>query len=350
LRVTRMAVVAVTLLMVSAITYAEIPQGYYTDLNGKTQSALKTAACKIINPHTKVSSYQDLPQYFQLTDVYPVGDPRYGQWWDMYGNIPLRLPSFSGLNREHAFPKSWWGGSETIPAYTDLNHLYPSEAKANQAKSNYPLGMVENASKFDNGVSKVGTAVAGQGGGAAFVFEPDDAYKGDFARTYFYMVTCYQDLSWKYKYMLMDGTYPTLNQWSVDLLLKWHREDPVSQKEMDRNEAVYRIQNNRNPFIDFPDLAEYIWGSKMGEPFQVEIPDVPPTEAILITPVQDMYLDFGQVAIGSSVTRSLPVRGQNTSGQINISVVRNFRDVFSVERAGFTHISPSLLNSTNATE
>lgn len=145
------------------------------------------------------------------------------------------------------------------------------------------------------------------------------------------MVTCYQDMSWKYKYMLMDGTYPTLNQWSVDLLLQWHREDPVSQKELDRNEAVYRIQNNRNPFIDFPDLAEYIWGKKMGEPFKVEIPDIPPTEASLITPVQDMYLDFGQVAIGSSVTRSLPVRGQNTTGQVNVSIVRNYRDVFSVK-------------------
>lgn len=349
-RIMRMAVAAATLLLISATAVAEIPQGYYNDLNGKTQSALKTAACKIINPHTPVSSYNNLPQYFQKTDVYPAGDPKYGLWWDMYSNIPVRVPNFSGLmNREHAFPKSWWGGSESTPAYTDLNHLYPSEAKANQAKSNYPLGMVANASKFNNGVTKVGTAVSGQGGGAQFVFEPDDQYKGDFARTYFYMVTCYQDMSWKYKYMLMDGTYPTLNQWSVDLLLQWHREDPVSQKELDRNEAVYRIQNNRNPFIDFPDLAEYIWGKKMGEPFKVEIPDIPPTEASLITPVQDMYLDFGQVAIGSSVTRSLPVRGQNTTGQVNVSIVRNYRDVFSVEGAGFTNISSALVNSTNGT-
>ena len=92
---------------------------------------------------------------------------------------------------------------------------------------------------FDNGMSAVGYPMNGQGGGAAKVFEPDDEYKGDFARTYFYMVTCYQNLTWAYKYMVNQNLYPTLNQWSIDLLMKWHRDDPVSQKEIDRNEAVY---------------------------------------------------------------------------------------------------------------
>ena len=134
-----------------------------------------------------------------------------------------------------------------------------------------------------------------KGGNAASVFEPDDEYKGDFARTYFYMATCYQNLTWKYTYMVsqndyptlnnwsidllmqwhyrlvhVDGAegvvafrgvrrafrrievvevditymvsqndYPTLNNWSIDLLMQWHRMDPVSQKEVDRNEAVY---------------------------------------------------------------------------------------------------------------
>lgn len=118
--------------------------------------------------------------------------------------------------------------------------------------------------KFDNGVSKIGYPVSGQGGGAQYVYEPADEYKGDFARTYFYMVTCYQNLTWNSTWMLQQNDYPTLNSWAVNLLLQWHRDDPVSQKEVDRNEVVYGYQNNRNPFIDFPDLAEYIWGNKVG--------------------------------------------------------------------------------------
>ena len=279
---------------VSFAAWAEIPAGYYSKLNGKTGSELKTAVFEIINPHTEVSSYSDLPKYFQRTDMYPESN----RWWDMYGNIPLYGPSFSGLNREHSFPKSWWKntsyGSGDInvtytPAYVDLNHLYPSEARANQAKSNYPLGTVASVpgGGFDNGVVKVGIAVSGQGGGAKYVFEPSDEYKGDFARTYFYMVTCYQNLTWNpsYLFMLNQGAYPTLNKWSQDLLLRWAREDQVSQKEIDRNEVVYSIQSNRNPFIDFPSLADYIWGDKVGEPFYTDIPDTPVGDPTLITPV-----------------------------------------------------------------
>ena len=91
-------------------------------------------------------------------------------------------------------------------------------------------------------------------------FEPDDQYKGDFARTYFYMATCYANKcsNWGNTF----GSVSGLSQYGVDLFLKWHRQDPVSQKELDRNEAVYAKQKNRNPFIDCPELAEHIWGTK----------------------------------------------------------------------------------------
>ncbi|MDE7443555.1 MAG: endonuclease, partial [Muribaculaceae bacterium] len=320
-----------------------IPAGYYNSLNGKSESVLKTAVRNVIYNHTQVSSYSALPQYFQKTDVYPGTR----QWWDMYSNIPLYAPSFTGLNREHSFPKSWWGGATTIPAYTDLNHLYPSEAAANMAKSNYPLGTVSRTTgsgDFDNGVSKVGPAVYGQGGGAAKVFEPADEYKGDFARTYFYMVTCYQDLSWKYKYMLSDGVYPTLTQWAQTLLLQWHQQDPVSQKEIDRNEAVYAIQNNRNPFIDFPDLAEYIWGEKRGLPFSAEIPDTPTGDPLLIKPTQNMNLDFGEVAVGKTSKSRIQLLGENLTGMLSLSMDRNSRNNFTISES---EISAQLANRTD---
>ncbi len=338
---------------VSFAAWAEIPAGYYSKLNGKTGSELKTAVFEIINPHTEVSSYSDLPKYFQRTDMYPESN----RWWDMYGNIPLYGPSFSGLNREHSFPKSWWKntsyGSGDInvtytPAYVDLNHLYPSEARANQAKSNYPLGTVASVPSggFDNGVVKVGIAVSGQGGGAKYVFEPSDEYKGDFARTYFYMVTCYQNLTWNpsYLFMLNQGAYPTLNKWSQDLLLRWAREDQVSQKEIDRNEVVYSIQSNRNPFIDFPSLADYIWGDKVGEPFYTDIPDTPVGDPTLITPVQDMELDFGQVAIGSSTTAKLHLRGENLTGNLRLRVYSADAACFAVSDS---RVSASLANNAD---
>ena len=205
---------ALALLLCLAAT-AEIPTGYYRTLNGKSEAALKTAIYELLKDHSLVSSYTNLPKYFANTDVYPGTN----QWWDMYSNDVRYAPSFSGLNREHSFPKSWWGGGTDTPAYVDLNHLYPSEMKANTAKSNYPLGVVATAS-FDNGCSKVGTPVTGQGGGASKVFEPDDRYKGDLARAYFYMVCCYQNLTWKYTYMVQQNTYPTLNCGSINLLMK----------------------------------------------------------------------------------------------------------------------------------
>ncbi|MBQ9077263.1 MAG: endonuclease [Muribaculaceae bacterium] len=316
---------------------AEIPAGYYSGLNGKKEAALKYAAYTIISPHTLVSSYSDLPKYFQKTDARPDGL----LWWEMYSGETFYLPSFSGMNREHSVPKSWWGGSSSTPAYTDLNHLYPSEKDANTAKSNYPLGTV-SVTSFDNGVSKVGTPVSGQGGGAAKVFEPADEYKGDFARTYFYMATCYQDLIWKYTYMFQQGDYPTLNAWTQELLLKWHRQDPVSQKEIDRNEQVYLFQNNRNPFIDFPQLAEYIWGDKKGELFYTDIEDTPSGEPNLITPTQGMSLDFGQVAIGSSVTNRLYFNGENLTGTLSLTLSRNDKAMFSLSSES---IATSLVNS-----
>jgi endonuclease I len=330
---------------------ASIPTGYYNSLNGKSDATLKTAvhdiSIKFIYPENQSgynSTYSNLPSQFRKTDVYPESN----RWWDMYSDIPLYTNSFNGLNREHSFPKSWWGGNTDVPAYIDLNHLYPGEAAANMAKSNYPLGTVNKSYtvKFDNGVSTVGYPVTGQGGGASFVFEPADEYKGDFARTYFYMATTYQDFTWKYTYMVSQNTYPTLTSWAVNLLLKWSREDPVSEKEINRNEEVYKIQNNRNPFIDYPELAEYIWGNKKGQIFNTNSSSTTPdSDPILITPVQDMSLDFGEVALGQSITARLLFQGNNLNAPINVQIYRDNSEMFFVDNGKATTIAANLANS-----
>lgn len=319
------------LLIASAITLttsATVPVGYYNSIDGKRGQELKTAVHQLLKNHT-VMTYSSLWYHFQSTDCH-FDNPN--QVWDMYSNITRYFrgsSAVSGMNREHSFPKSWWGGTQ-VDAYTDLNHLYPSDADANMAKNNYPLGEVSTAS-FNNGCTKVGTPKTGQGGGSSTVFEPDDEYKGDFARTYFYMATCYQDYTWKYTYMVTNSSWQTLNQWSINLLLKWSREDPVSDKEVARNDAVYKIQNNRNPFIDNPLLAEYIWGSHYGEAFYVDQSgEEPQGEPMLITPNLETVIEMGEVAIGKSLSMTIYVKGQYLKEDLSVLLFRDDARMFSI--------------------
>lgn len=323
------------------------PASYYQSINGKTDADLKNALHSLIYDHKEVSSYSALPEYFKRTDAYYNNGTQY--WWDMYSDIPVPTYITFGtyMNREHSFPKSWWGGGTNTPAYVDLYHLYPGEAKANMAKSNYPLGEVSYPT-FDNDFVLVGNPVTGQGGGARMVFEPNDEYKGDFARTYFYVVTCYQNLTWakNYMWMLQQNDYPTLTNWAIELLLKWSKEDPVSQKELDRNETVYSIQGNRNPFIDFPELAEYIWGDKKGNQFFVPEGGVT-GDPVLITPENGMALDFSQTAVGNTVVENMHLKGENITKTLTITLYGTNRNMFSIDTQS---VSSTLANSSMGTD
>ena len=345
----RSLLILTAIMGIAGMAHAAIPAGYYTSLTGKTGPELKTAVHNIIKNMTLTNTsyaaiYSALSSTFQRTDLYP--DSR--EWWDMYSDIPRYAPSFSGLNREHSFPKSWWGGSQTVNAYIDLNHLYPADGPANHAKSNYPLGEVNTSQniKYNNGVVKVGYPVSGQGGGASYVFEPNEEYKGDFARAYFYMVTCYQDYTWasNYSWMLQNGTYPTLTTWALNLLMRWAKEDPVSQKEIMRNEEVYRIQNNRNPFIDYPLLADYIWGDLKGEPFDPgKSPDEEPEGTpVLYSPVQDQELEFGEVALGKKATAQLLIQGENIKSYIDVIISRRINGENNPDYTMFTTATTSV--------
>ena len=266
------------------IVQAAAPNGsgtYYQNANGKKGAALKTALRGIIYTHTE-KSYDYLWTAFQTTDKRDDG-----KVWDMYSNATNftfgtdQAGSYSKegdvYNREHSFPKSWFGG-EVSPMYTDLHHMYPTDGYVNSRRGNYPFGETNGETyKSANNFSKLGACtVSGYNG---TVFEPADEYKGDFARTYFYMVTCYenQNVSWynnysstEVKHVLDGNTYPGLSEWQLQMLMEWAKRDPVSDKETARNEAVYTLQKNRNPFIDYPGLEEYIWGSMTEVPFSYD--------------------------------------------------------------------------------
>ncbi|MBP3712283.1 MAG: endonuclease [Bacteroidaceae bacterium] len=274
--------------LVVLLANAAAPNGsgtYYQNANGKKGSALKTALCGIIYNRTE-KSYNYLWTAFQTTDKRSDGFV-----WDMYSNITNftfgtdQAGNYKKegdvYNREHSFPKSWFGG-EVMPMYSDLHHMYPTDGYVNNQRGNYPFGETNGeVYKSANNFSKLGACT--YSGYTGRVFEPADEYKGDFARTYFYMVTCYEEklADWYSKNSesraTIDGsTYPAFQTWQLNMLMEWATADPVSEKEINRNNAVYGIQNNRNPFIDYPGLEQYIWGSKKDDTFSYnnyEVPD-----------------------------------------------------------------------------
>ncbi len=275
--------------LIGLSTWANEPTGYYNNAIGKHDEALMTALESIIYSHTELS-YNYLWKAFDNTDL-----GQDGYYIDMYSNCKYNNQSDhtagatyvgQGINREHSFPKSWFNSQE--PAYTDLHMLIPTDAFVNQRRSNYPYGVCANGTTYTHGsntmLGKIGTST--YNGYTETVYEPDDEYKGDFARIYFYMVTCYKDSvkTWPGSGQLDYATnnYKAFSTWSIKMLMEWHRADPVSQKELERNEAVYSEQLNRNPFVDHPELAEYIWGTKQNTPWTGE--DLP-EEIVKLLPV-----------------------------------------------------------------
>ncbi|MBL7904220.1 MAG: endonuclease [Bacteroidales bacterium] len=258
------------LLAIAVTAKSQPPAGYYDAANGLSGTALQAALHNIIDNHY-VQSYNSLHEHFESTDRKPNGTV-----WDMYSDVPGGNPpyvynftsgdqcgSYNGegdcYNREHSFPKSWF--DDMSPMYSDLFHLYPTDGYVNGRRSNYPYGTVGSASWTSENGCKLGSC--NYPGYSGTVFEPIDAYKGDFARTYFYMATRYynEDNGWPGSDMV-NGSQP--RPWALALLKEWHLSDPVSQKEIDRNNAVYEIQNNRNPYIDHPEFIAQIWGGTTG--------------------------------------------------------------------------------------
>jgi len=256
--------VVVFLILIQELS-GQIPSGYYNSATGLNGTQLQNALHDIIDDHTVVS-YSDLWDEFELTDK-----KANGKVWDIYSDIPGSTPPYQYnfisdqcgnysqegdcYNREHSFPKSWFGGT-IYPMYSDLFHVYPTDGWVNGKRGNQPYGEVGNTSWTSFNGSKLGDC--NSPGYSGTVFEPIDAYKGDLARSYFYMSTRYygEDNTWPGSDMF-NGSQP--KSWALELLWDWHMADPVSSKETDRNNAIYGIQGNRNPFIDHPEYVQTIW-------------------------------------------------------------------------------------------
>ncbi len=279
--------VAVLCLFCSLVSWAEtMPTGYYDRIEGTQDSVLKATLKTIIRNHTVYEYGSGKGATWEI--FYYADQDENGYCMDMYCDSWKKFTSVgsvvSGCNIEHSFAKSWWGGDKN-DAYKDCYHLNPSNSTANSSRSNYPLGVPTKDIKDKSATGSLTVGKATYEGETFWVFEPKDEYKGDFARAYFYMATCYgHDLNgnpdvvcskykgWRLdnkdvgsKFAMRNDSYLEFRDWEIQVLLQWHRMDPVSQKELDRMDAVSDFQHNRNPFIEYPCLAEYIWGNRKGQ-------------------------------------------------------------------------------------
>lgn len=342
-------------LICSAILFAEAVQPsvtlttYYAGADGKKGEALRTALREAIDHHSNITyakigylmKYADTKNAAgeELIDIYSdcpyststvnnkgnydIGYDRVN--WIASGNVG------DGLNREHTVPQSWFNKAD--PMVADAFHIYPTDAKANNHRSSYLYGEIypKNSGETLTGtmnsetvheLGALGNTYSQAADLAAskytydgveytletyngLVYEPADEYKGDLARGIFYMATRYDNpdtndgtdcTTWKHKsnptHFDTDNTGSFgLSKYTVALLLKWHRQDPVSEKERLRNEVIYGNpkynpssykQGNRNPFIDYPCLVEYIWGNRAGE--TVDISKLTSSYATAFTP------------------------------------------------------------------
>lgn len=298
----------------SVTTPANLPAYYSSYIDNKSGTALFSGIHDVSAVGFSSLSYAGVWVAYKTTDTKSDGTTIYDYYsycsnYTYYssqdGQAAHNNNEGDCYNREHSIPKSWFGGStdKNTPG-TDLFHLVPADKIVNSLRNNHPYGEVtvanatsktqqgcgtreneqENYNRYGTGSAiTISNTIISDGPTTASpsvkVFEPLEEYKGDLARGYFGTL-----LKWAGDYAsftsgdgaeIFSGDYTDsgkygLTQYGVALLLKWHREDPVSQREIDRNNGIQATQGNRNPFIDYPILAEYIWGKYYGETFLLE--------------------------------------------------------------------------------
>ena len=369
----------------ASVTPASGIPAYYSSVNGKSGATLFSALTTVTNTGYSKISYDGLIEAYKTTDVYPkdsVG--KAGKLWDMYGGCEFstgngqKCGNYSGecdcYNREHSIPKSWWGSNKN-EMYSDIFHLIPTDGYVNNIRGNYEFGVVKGtpeykyngckkgvAGNWSTGAKTIASAAGESVSGSGTVFEPQNQFKGDLARGYLGMI-----MKWNKTYTITTGnsmfqssytasSYYGLTKKAVVLLMKWHREDPVSQKEIDRNNGIQATQGNRNPFIDYPYLAEYIWGEHAGETVDMSklmcsqdkdfVPGKsngwrgtaePPVPALACA---STTLSFSIQPLNGSNSRQISITGKNLTGDITLSV--------SGTGAAQFYVSPSKVAAASA--
>lgn len=205
---------------------------YYSSTENKSEQALKNALNSSL-----AQNYNSLSYNVARDNMYATIDNNGGTVECVYTGRTANFTTRSGANSnifncEHTFPQGFFNSNQ--PMRSDIHHLFPTDVNANSRRGNDPFGVVSNAS-WSQGGSK-------SGGGK---FEPRDVQKGPSARAMMYFVIRYQDYS---------------NHFSgqENILRQWHKTYPPQSAEQTRNDDIYALQNNRNPFVDYPQFEERI--------------------------------------------------------------------------------------------
>ena len=273
-------------LLCSVIGLAQIPAGYYSTATGSGYT-LKTQLSTIISTGHTDQGYGALWTLFTQSAFRDNYYENNGSLLDMYSENPTgadayeytstsqQCGSYSGegncYNREHLIPQSYFDHFDINPMKNDPFHVVPSDGSVNGARNNLPFGVVNSANYISQNGSKRGSNLINVFSSYnGTVFEPLNEFKGDIAICFFYYATRYENLmddfytganagTCEAKNMFDGSTNKVFSDAFILLLIKWHKEDPVSAKEIAQNNAIYTFQGNRNPFIDNPSYVCNIW-------------------------------------------------------------------------------------------
>lgn len=298
---------------------AQTVDEYYSSVSTSSRQQLMDDLEDRLNDGAVDLTYDGLWSAYPTTDV----KPGTNILWDMYSNESYTTndPRINknykkegdSVNREHSIPKSWF--NEKFPMKSDLFHVYPTDGYVNNRRSNYPHGEVGTPTYTSKNGSKLGPSKTS--GISGTVFEPIDEYKGDFARTYFYMATRYASKVGGWSGAVFSGSFPHINSNYIELYYKWHINDPVSTKETDRNDAAFLLQKNRNPYIDHPEWVDYVFKGIQPTPEtktleKIEVSGTATTKSYYVGDAFDMS--------GLTVTATFDDNGTKTTSNVTSSV------------------------------
>ncbi|MEZ4877385.1 MAG: endonuclease [Flavobacterium sp.] len=338
------------LLLLVSICFAQIPNGYYNSATG-TGYILKTQLHNIIKNHND-RGYSGLYVTYTTSDkdFYYEND---GTMLDMYTENPtgaeceftyginqddgtLGNAECERYNREHLIPQSVFGSGVT-PMYSDAHFVVPSDKYVNAQRGDLPFSRVNAVTNtYSNGSKKGNNLNSGYSNGYnGTVFEPINEFKGDIARMLLYFATRYEDQVANWNFAMFNNTSNQVftNQ-AINVLLTWSNDDPVSQREIDRNNAIYARQNNRNPYIDHPEYAMQIWGSLLNTDQYL----LDPTVTISPNPSNDGRFTITTSSFAIDAISVLNVNGQVIQYFKNPAVFDNQYEVSNLSK-GFYFIT-----------
>lgn len=280
------------ILFIALVNFAQPPANYYNNATG-TGYTLKTQLKAIITNGHNDQGYASLWNLYTTATFRDNIYENDGSLLDFYSENPTGVDAYNFTstsqqcgnyssegdcyNREHLIPQSYFDSFQVDPMKNDAFHVVPSDGKVNGDRGNFPFGIVASGTYLSANGSKRGpNTLNGFSTYAGTVFEPINEFKGDIARSFFYFATRYQDFMDDFFTTANSSTCQSKNMFDgsinkvfsddfILILIKWHKQDPVSAKEMAKNNAIFSFQGNRNPFIDNQNYVCAIWPTQCSQ-------------------------------------------------------------------------------------